>query len=103
MDEKITTMGDYRKLYTDETGQGTCVARDRFARYMYERWGDKHTDDRYGREWAQRFYKGEEWQASDNEGKRVLVEILTSPCSGTARQISEDKLKEFLEEVTDDE
>jgi len=54
--------------------------RTRYITYMRLRWGNPQDEEvkclvGYAQEWAKRFLAGIEYEASDEEGKRILEEI----------------------------
>lgn len=56
------------------------ITKERYIAYMRLRWGNPEDEDLkcrvgYAQEWANRFKKGYEYQASDSEGKQILAEI----------------------------
>lgn len=59
------------------------ITKDRFIAYMRHRWGNPQDESikcrvGYASEWAERFKYGQEYKASDREGKRVL-KVIDSP------------------------
>ena len=54
------------------------VMLERYVRYMQTRWGATEglqCDTGYAAEWAARFISGNEYNASDSTGQRVLKQI----------------------------
>lgn len=64
--------------YTDIAHQGglTGMVKRRFVTYMRRRWPDTEEQkclDGYALVWAQRFKDGQEYAASDGQGKALLA------------------------------
>ena len=53
----------------------------RYIKFMEARWPEREAaicEDGYARQWAHRFKRNEEFIYSDSEGRRILMEMLTT-------------------------
>lgn len=87
----------YRKIYAKTTGEHASATRDRYAKFMAERFPD--ATESYAEQWANRFSSGSHWHSMDKKSKIAMLKTMTETTGATAQELTANDLTKAAEEV----